>query len=418
LMLPSPIPEKEDLMGKPRSKPGVVRVSGPLAPYAGEVESSLIERGYTWWTRAAHLRVMAHLSSWLQVQQLDVQDLSPQRIEAYLEQRRCCGYTGFGSRRSLTPMLDALASLGLLPVEEPPAPASRTDVLLGGFARYLREERGLASCTVQAYLSRARRFLADYSDDGDLRGLTSADVSAAVLRESAAVSVGSVQYFGAALRSLLRYGHVAGLIEADLSAAVLPVTGRRCSPLPKGISPADARALLGSCDRRTALGRRDYAVILTLLRLGLRSCEVAALRLEDLDWRAGQMLVHGKGRRVERLPIPDDVGAAVTAYLRRSRPGTTRREVFLTTRAPRTNLSPVGVSFIVRRACVRAGLAPFGAHRLRHSLACEMVRVRVPLGEIGQILRHEAVSSTALYARVDVDQLRAVAQPWPDGAGR
>lgn len=405
-------------MGNPKIKVEMVRVPGPLAPYASEVESNLTEQGYTPWTRVAHLRLMAHLSRWLQAQQLDVADLSWERIEAYLEQRRSCGHKGFCSRRSLTPMLGTLASLGLLPVEEPPAPASRIDVLLGGFARYLSEERGLASCTVQAYLSRARRFLTDYSDDGDLRGLTSADVTGAVLRESAAVSAGSVQYFVAALRSLLRYGHVAGLIEADLSGAALPVTGRRRSSLPKGISPADAAALLRSCDRRTAVGRRDYAIILTLLRLGLRSCEVAALRLEDLDWRAGQLLVHGKGRRVEQLPIPADVGAAVTVYLRRARPETTRREVFLTTRAPRTGLAAVGVSFIVRRASVRAGLTPFGAHRLRHSLACEMVRAQVPLGEIAQVLRHDAASSTALYARVDVDQLRAVAQPWPGGAGR
>lgn len=405
-------------MGKPKTKVEVVRVSGPLAPYAGEVESSLAERGYTPWTRVAHLRVMAHLSRWLQTQQFEVQDLTRERIEAYLGQRSHCGYTGFCSRRSLTPLLETLARLGLVPGEESPAPASRTDVLLDGFACYLREERGLASCTTQAYVTRARRFLADFSDDGDLHGLTSVDVSAAVLRESAAVSAGSVQYFGAALRSWLRYGHVAGLIEADLSAAVLPVTGRRRSSLPKGISPADALALLGSCDRRTAAGRRDYAIILTLLRLGLRSCEVAALRLADLDWRAGQMLVHGKGRRVERLPIPADVGAAVTAYLRRGRPETMRREVFLTTLAPRTGLASVSVSFIVRRACVRAGLAPFGAHRLRHALACEMVRARVPLGEIGQVLRHDAAGSTALYARVDVEQLRTVTQPWPGGAGR
>jgi len=417
-MLPSSVSEKEDVMGKSKIKVGVVRVPWPLAPYASEVESNLTEQGYTPGTRASHLRVMAHLSRWLQAQQLDVADLSWERIEAYLEQRRSCGHKGFCSRRSLTPMLGTLASLGLLPVEEPPAPASRIDVLLGGFSRYLREERGLASCTVQAYLSRARRFLTDYSDDGDLRGLTSADVTGAVLRESAAVSAGSVQYFVAALRSLLRYGYVAGLIEAELSGAALPVTGRRRSSLPKGISPADAAALLRSCDRRTAVGQRDYAIILTLLRLGLRSCEVAALRLEDLDWRAGQLLVHGKGRRVEQLPISADVGAAVTVYLRRARPETTSREVFLTTRAPRTGLAAVGVSFIVRRASVRAGLTPFGAHRLRHSLACEMVRAQVPLGEIAQVLRHDAASSTALYARVDVDHLRAVAQPWPGGAGR
>jgi integrase/recombinase XerD len=412
-MLPSSISEKEDVMGKPKTKVEVAPVAGPLAPYAGEFESYLTERGYTPWTRAAHLRVMAQLSRWLLARQFGVEDLSRERVEEYLEQRRGGGYTGFCSRRSLMPMLATLASLGLLPDEESAAPASRIDALLTGFSRYLREERGLAPCTVQAYVARARRFLTDYSDDGDLRGLRSADVSGAVLRQSAVVSAGSVQYFVAALRSLLRYGHVAGLIEADLSGAALPATGRRRSPLPKGISPADARALLRSCDRRRAAGRRDYAVILTLLRLGLRAGELAALRLEDLDWRAGEMLVHGKGRRVDRLPIPADVGEAITGYLRRGRARTTRREVFLRLHAPQTGLSHEGVSFIVRRACVRAGLPSFGAHRLRHSLACEMVRAGASLPEIGQVLRHQAANSTARYARVDIDQLRSVAQPWP-----
>ena len=406
-------------MGKQKIKVGVVRVPGPLGRYAKEFESNLTECGYAQKTRAAHLRVMSHLSRWLQERELGAEDLSRERVEQYLALRRGRGYTGFCSRRSVAPLLGTLASLGLLPDEEPTAPHSRADMLLDGFSDYLGGERGLARCTTQAYVLRAGRFLADYGHGGDLRGLTSAEVSGAVLREAETLSAGSVQNFVAALRSLLRYCHVAGLIGTDLSGAVLGVTGRRRCSLPKQINPADLAALMRSCDRRTALGQRDYAVILTLARLGLRASELAGLRLEDLDWRAGQMLVHGKGNRVEPLPIPADVGTAITAYLRQGRPGTSSREVFLTARAPRTGLARGGVSFIVRRAGVRAGLAtPFGAHRLRHSLACEMVRAGVPLPEIGQILRHHATASTAIYARVDVDQLRTVAQPWPGGADR
>ncbi len=176
--------------------------------------------------------------------------------------------------------------------------------------------------------------------------------------------------------------------------------------------------LLDSCDRRRSEGRRDYAVLMTLLRLGLRAGEVAALTLADMDWRAGEMVVHGKGYRVDRLPLPVDVGEAITAYLRR-RPRTTRREVFLRTVAPIGPLSRGGVSLIVRRACRRAGVTPVGAHRLRHTLACDMVRAGVPLPEISQVLRHRSLVSTAIYARADVDQLRALALPWPSaGAGR
>ena len=195
----------------------------------------------------------------------------------------------------------------------------------------------------------------------------------------------------------------------------LPVADdRRC---PGGISPTDARALLRACDRRQAAGRRDYAVILTLLRLGLRVSEVASLTLDDIDWRAAELLVHGKGRRDERLPLPVDVGEAVVGYLQRGRPATTSRAVFVRRIAPIGPLGRGGVSFIVRYASVRTGLAPMGAHRLRQTLACQMVRAGVPLPEISQVLRHRSLGSTANYARVDVAALRGLARPWPSLAG-
>jgi integrase len=180
----------------------------------------------------------------------------------------------------------------------------------------------------------------------------------------------------------------------------------------------DSRALLDSCDRRQPLGRRDYAVIIVLLRLGLRRGEVAGLRLDDIDWRAGELVVRGKGAREERLPLPADVGEAIVAYLRRGRPRSGRREVFLRSRAPYEPIASGTVASTVRRACRRAGIAEFGSHRLRHTAACEMVRADVPLLRIGQVLRHRSLQSTAIYARVDVERLRMLAAPWPGGAGR
>lgn len=404
-------------MGKPRSAVGTVRVVGPLALYVGDFESFLTERGYSPWTRVAHLGVMSHLSRWLQAGGLGVEDLTGQRIGQYLDQRSAAGYRRFCSVESVSPLLSMLKLLGVLPAEES-APGSPIDVLLAGFYGYLMQERGLASSTAVAYSVRARRFVVECRADGDLQGLTSAEVTRAVLRESVSVSVGSVQYFVAALRSFLRYCHVVGLIETDLSAAALSMTGRRRSSLPKRISQADAQALLQSCDGRGAAGRRDYAILLMLLRLGLRAGEVAALRLEDLDWRAGQIVVHGKGSRIDRLPMPVDVGEAIVGYLSRGRPQTSRREVFLRSPAPRIGLSRRGVTLVVRQACLRAGVAPVGAHRLRHTLACQMIGSGVPLGEIGQVFRHNSEASTAVYARVDIDQLRAVARAWPLGADR
>jgi integrase len=176
--------------------------------------------------------------------------------------------------------------------------------------------------------------------------------------------------------------------------------------------------LLGSCDRRQALGRRDHAIIILLLRLGLRRGEVAGLTLDDIDWRAGELLVRGKGARQDRLPLAADVGEAIASYLRRGRPRSSRREVFLRARAPYEPIASGTVASTVRRACRRAGIAEFGSHRLRHTAACEMVQANVPLVRIGQVLRHQSLQTTAVYARVDVERLRVLATPWPGGAGR
>lgn len=201
------------------------------------------------------------------------------------------------------------------------------------FEHYLLEERGLAAGTVRGYVDHARRFLDGLGEAG-LKGLGPSAVTDALLRESRSVSVSATQNFLSGLRAFLRFGFVEGLIDSDLTGAALAVTGRRRSSLPRGISSADARALLASCDRRTALGRRDYALLITLLRLGLRRSEVARLQLDDVDWRSGEVVIRGKAARADRLPLPAEVGDAIANYLRRGRPRSERRELFLQARAP------------------------------------------------------------------------------------
>jgi site-specific recombinase XerD len=303
----------------------------------------------------------------------------------------------------------------------PPATVARgpLEELLADYGRYLRVERRLAEHTVRdAYLPAARLFVAGREglDGLGLERLSAADVSMFLVAECSKRSVTGARDLASALRSFLRYLHLAGLIEAPLVWAVPSVADLRDRTLPRGLDPAAVRKLLASCDRRRTIGRRDYAILLLLSRLGLRRGEVAAIQLEDVDWRAGLLLVRGKGSRQDVLPLPVDVGEALVSYLRR-RPRCESRALFLRMTAPLQGLAPHTVGWIVREACTRAGLARVGAHRLRHTAATEMLRQGASLAEIGQVLRHREQKTTAIYAKVDRRALRALARPWPSQEG-
>lgn len=408
-------------MSSPVSKVTKAPVPGPLAPFAGEVQSGLRAAGYTPLTTVNLLRLMADLSRWLESNGLSVAELNDQRVEEYLEARRAAGRTSVFTPRGVAPVLNALDTLGVLPsVERAPTVAcSPVDQLLASFGEHLAAERGLGWSTVDFYLRSARRFLSWSAPNTELGSVTAGDVTGAMVRESQRVSASSAQYFACGLRAFLRFCFIEGLTDQDLSAAALPVTGRHCSPLPQDIPTADAKALLDSCDRRSSQGRRDYAVLMVLLRLGLRAGEVAALKLDDIDWRAAEITVAGKGGRHDRLPLSAEVGEAIAGYLTRGRPkGTADRHVFLRAIAPTGPIGRGGVGSLVRRACVRAGIEPVGPHRLRHTVACHMVADGAPLTEVGQLLRHHSTTSSAIYGRVDVEALRGLARPWPGEVAR
>lgn len=397
----------------PVSKVAEVRVPGVLAPFAAGFRAALLERGYTPLSAVNQLRLLVHLSRWMDAQGLSCAELTGERLAQYVSVRRSSGYRGLISLRAVEPLGRYLSGLGAIPAEVECAPQSAPAVLIGEFERYLRRERGLAASTVSAYVRRASRFLDGVAPDADLSRIGPRDVVAAIAAECAAKSVGAGQYLVAALRAFLRFAHVRGLVGADLSAAAMTVTGRRVSLLPLGLPVAETDALLDSCDRESPQGLRDYAIVTVLLRLGLRAGELAALRLEDINWRAGEITVRGKGNREDRLPLPADVGEAIAKWLRDGRPACADRAVFVTSTAPIRALTRGSVSLAVRRAAVRAGLTPVGAHRLRHSAACAMIRAEVPLNEVGQVLRQHSAVVTAGYARVDVERLRTLARPWP-----
>lgn len=295
------------------------------------------------------------------------------------------------------------------------------DHLLWRYRGYLTRERGVGAGTVRNNLIAVRPFLEGRvcagGQDLDLEHLGAGDVVAFVVARCSAQSRGSAKLTVRALRSLLGFLHVEGIIDRPLAAAVPSVASWRLSGLPKGLSSAEVARLLASCERRGAGGRRDLAMLLLLSRLGMRAGEVARLELGDIDWRAGEIVVRGKGDRHERLPLPADVGEAVAAYLRDGRPVTARgRTVFVRLKAPHREITGDGVSAVVAASARRAGLGVIYAHRLRHTVASDLLRAGSSLVEVGQVLRHRSLLTTAIYAKVDVDALRSIARRWPGGA--
>jgi integrase/recombinase XerD len=221
------------------------------------------------------------------------------------------------------------------------------------------------------------------------------------------------------LRSFLRYARYQGAVTLDLAAAVPAVANWSMPSIPRAIGDEQIRQLLASLNRRTAIGRRDYAIVLLLARLGLRANEVAGLELDDIKWETGHVSVRGKRDRRTALPLPADVGGAIAAYVRHGRPASPSRRVFLRSKAPiRGFLGPCAIGSIIRHALHRAGIAAptTGAHQFRHALATRMLRHGASLTEIGEILRHRHPQTTAIYAKVDLRALRTLALPWPGGA--
>lgn len=400
------------------SRPGISE-AGPLAVFAPGFVADLVGRGYRPGPAADQLRLMAEVSRWLAERGLGAGDLTVTAAERFAAERRASGRSRLRSARALRPLLGYLRGLGVAPPAMTTVPSTAAGSLIERYSLYLLERRGLAPSTVRNYVGVARVF---FSDRERIRGelalveLDGAAIGEFVLRESRRCSVGSAKCMVTRLRALLRFLHVEGEIGRDLAGAVPSVASWRLASLVKALDARSVARLLTSCDRRTRVGRRDYAILTTLSRLGLRAGEVAALRLADLDWRAGEVLIRGKGSRQERLPLPADVGETLAGWLSRGRPHCESVFLFTRVRAPHGGLSAGAVSQIVRRACQRAGLPLVGAHRLRHTAATEMLRAGGSLTEVGQVLRHRSPDVTSIYAKVDRLALAAVVQPWPGAA--
>ena len=395
------------------------RVAGPLAAFAAGFAEDLVVRGYRPGPAADQLRLVADVSWWLAEQGLGAGDLTVAAAERFAAERRASGRSRLRSTRALRPLLAYLRGLGVAPPAVAAAPSTPAEALVERYSAYLLERRGLERSSVRNYVGVARVFLSwreAAMGTLALAELDGAAVSEFVLRESRRSSVGSAKCMVTRLRALLRFLHLEGEVERELACAVPSVASWRLASLVKALDARSVARLLACCDRRTRVGRRDYAILALLSRLGLRAGEVAALRLADVDWRAGEVLIRGKGSREERLPLPADVGEALAGWLWRGRPRCELVFVFTRLRAPRGGLSAGAVSQIVRRACQRAGLPLVGAHRLRHTAATEMLRAGGSLTEVGQVLRHRGRDVTSIYAKVDRLALAAVVAPWPGAA--
>jgi integrase/recombinase XerD len=392
------------------------RGDGPLVAFAGGFERKLVGLGYRPGGVAMHLRLMRQLDGWLAGAGLAVGDLTPARVEQFLVARRAGGQRRVPTLASATALLAYLTELGVVAAASPPVQSAR-DRLLTDYRQYLLGERGLTPETALRYQRFAKRFLAHRAsrNGGALgcEGLTSVEISEYLLEASTRLVVESAKREAADLLALLRFLYLHRFIDADLAAAMPPVAAWRGTRLPRGLSAADVEAVLDSCDRSTTSGRRDYAILSLLARLGLRSGEVAALQLGDIDWRRGEIVVRGKARRRDRLPLSADVGAALAAYLRDDRPRCAYRQVILTLYAPPRPIHPSSITNVVRRACRRAGVSEVGGHRLRHALATEMLHQGANLIEIAQVLRHSDLGTTSDYAKIDRIALQAVVRPWP-----
>jgi integrase/recombinase XerD len=395
-----------------------------LDVHMAEYLAMLAAAGYAETTQQDKRRVLVAFIRWVRDGEYTLADLDEACVGSFLARpsvRRRKGKHGDSGRAALHQFLDHLRTVGVAPpyrpVEPPPA-----EVLVQKYLDHLRGDRGLCARSIEVYSPFAHAFVAAQRLPECVATLDASAVRSYLLGRSQNRSVSFVKLLTAALRSFLRFLFLDGATAADLSMAVPPVRRWRLAAVPPFLTAEEVELVIAATDRSTARGRRALAMLLLLARLGLRAGEVVALELDDIRWDVGEIVVRGKGRVHDRLPLLEDVGEALALYLREARGPSASRRVFLRRCAPHVGLSgPTAVCVVAREALRRAGLRPtgrVGAHVFRHSLATRMIRRGASLGEISQVLRHRSIDSTQLYAKVEFEALRGVALPWPTTEAR
>lgn len=410
------ITEQVVLLCMPKGGP-----DGPLAPYLHAFAQSLNQQGYTRCYLRRQVMLAACFSHWLKQRRVRSRCISDEYAARYLRDRHRERQAVDGDFAALSHLMSFLTARRVIQAKRISAPAPNpAERCAQAYERYLRQDRALARATSVNYLPFIRDFLSDRFGSGPVRlsSLRAAEVVRFVQSRAHRLHVKRAKLMTTALRSFFQYARLRGEVKLDLAAAVPIVASWSMASIPRAISPDQTKKLLASIDRQTAAGRRDYAIILLLARLGLRAGEVASLELEDIDWSASQLSVRGKGGRRSAMPVPADVGKAIAGYLRQGRPQCSSRRVFLRTKAPvRGFQGASGVGSIVRHRLQRASIsAPtYGAHQFRHGLASDMLRQGASLAEIGAVLGHHHPDTTRIYTKIDLKALHTLAQPWPTG---
>ncbi len=368
-------------------------------------------------------RVLATLSRWMKSMDIAAAHLDEHAIASFME--RLTGAPPARIQFELAVSRLFLAYLRRESIVRLPTASDESDItqLHRNYVDYLRQDRGLSTNSVLVYAPFIRDFLEDHESGGHILpdAFDANTIRNHLLTRCKGRSGEYARLMTVALRSFCRFLFLHGDTLRDLHGSVPTVRKCRQSSVPTFLTPEQQEALIAATDRSTPTGRRDYAILLLLARLGLRANEIVALELSDIRWSSAELVIHGKGQMVEHMPLLSDVGAALARYLHDDRGTSTSRRVFLRIWAPRVGPEgPGAIGHIVRLAFVRAGFRPAcrgAAHLFRHALATTMIRHGASMAEIAEVLRHRSQNSTAIYAKVAFEDLRGVARSWPATGG-
>lgn len=396
---------------------------GPLGRYIRLYADQLHAQGFRRPSARRKLQLAADFCRWLNGKKIAATQLLARHVGHYFQSRKRSGLgLQLGDRPAVVGFLKLWREQRVIQ-EHPHLPPLRPcQKVLREYDLYLQKERSLSPATRIGYAPFVRQFLVSRFGRGrvDLSTLKAPEVLKFVQRRAAQLKNKRALLMTTALRSFLRFARYRGDITLDLAACVPSVASWSLSTIPKALPSAQVDQVLAHTRQlSTAVGRRDYAILLLLARLGLRGGEVCHLVLEDIDWENSRIAIRGKGDRVAHLPMPADVGKAIAAYLKHDRPRVPgNRRLFLRVRAPLAGFKGQGsVGSVVKHALQRAKIESprKGAHQFRHSLASTMLQQGSSLSEIGELLRHRSPDTTAIYAKVDLRSLRSLALPWPGG---